>query len=132
MDAVLRERVRIRARRRCEYCHVPEPFEKTPYCIDHVIAKKHHGATSFENLAFSCFWCNTFKGDNLSGVDPETGAIVNLFNPRLQSWTDSFRWQGAMLVGQTSAARATIDVLNINDWERVAIREILLVEGIEL
>jgi hypothetical protein len=132
MDAALRERVRFRARARCEYCHVSEPFEKSPYCIDHVIAKKHHGPTSFENLALSCYWCNVFKGDNLSGIDPLTGAIVTLFNPRTQSWSEHFRWEGPVLIGQTPEARATIDVLNINAWDRVAIREIMLQEGIHL
>jgi hypothetical protein len=132
MDAALRELIRVRARGRCEYCHVPPRVETAPFCHDHVIARKHHGEASFANLALSCFWCNVFKGDNLSGVDPDSGEVVRLFNPRSQLWSHHFRWQGAMLIGQTAEGRATIDVLNINAMDRVVIREAFIEEGIEL
>jgi len=130
MDTALRDHVRQRAGGRCEYCHVIPRIDTAPFCIDHIIAKKHHGTDAIENLALACFWCNIFKSENLSGIDPLTGNIVQLFHPRQDLWAEHFSWQGPVLVGQTESARATIDVLNINLNERVAVRESLLAEGI--
>jgi HNH endonuclease len=41
-----------------------------PHEADHVIAEKHGGATSADNLAWACFYCNRFKGSDLASVDP--------------------------------------------------------------
>jgi len=61
-----------------------------PHEPDHVIAEKHGGPTSFENLAWACFHCNRFKGSDLASVDPLSGKTVFLFNPREQRWTHYF------------------------------------------
>jgi hypothetical protein len=126
----LREQVATRAAGRCEYCRMPSQYDEAVFCLDHIIAKKHHGPTTLDNLAFACYWCNAFKGDNLSGIDPLTGAIVRLFHPRNQNWAVLFAWEGPILVGLTDCARATIDVLNINAHPRVELRAALLSEGI--
>jgi len=42
----------------------------------------------------------------------------------------AFRWNGAILVGQTRIARATIRVLAINDPDAVAFRAELMEEGL--
>ncbi len=39
-----------------------------------------------ENLAAACYRCNEFKGAKTEGIDPATGVLVPLFNPRLQIW----------------------------------------------
>jgi hypothetical protein len=98
--------------------------------IDHVIAQKHRGPTVESNLALSCFWCNAYKGPNIAGIDPKTRQIVPLFNPRTDRWTVHFRWDGPLLVGISAAARATIEVLEINHPVRVALRESLIAEGV--
>lgn len=76
------------------------------------------------------FVCNSHKGPSLSGIDPETGQLAPLFNPRQQLWQDHFDWRGAEIVGRTSVGRSTIAVLAMNDPDYLAIRASLLAEGI--
>lgn len=80
----MRRDVRERASGRCEYCLVNEEDAYLAYQIDHVIAEKHGGPTTLENLAWSCTPCNRFKGSDLTSNDPATRRIVPLFNPRTQ------------------------------------------------
>jgi len=98
--------------------------------VDHLIAKKHEGLTVLENLVFACFLCNSYKGDNLSGIDPQSARIVRLFNPRRDAWTWHFLWNGPTLVGLTPNGRATIAVLRINRPDAVLLRRSLLEEGV--
>lgn len=130
MDREVRERVRERAGNRCEYCGLPQ--ESTPlvaFHVEHIIAKQHGGGDDEANLCLACNHCNFHKGPNLSGVDPESGAIVRLFHPRRQKWARHFRWNGPRLVGRTRCGRATIAVLGINLPERVDLRATLIAEG---
>ena len=83
-----------------------------------------------ENLAYACRYCNGYKGPNIAGIDPQTGQISPLFNPREDSWPQHFRWDGAILVGLSAPARATIAVLRINHPELIALRESLLEEEV--
>lgn len=124
----LRDRVAERARHCCEYCRLPDDLTSVPFQLDHVIAEKHSGATSFDNLAWVCLHCNSFKGPNLAGHDTNTGDVVPLFNPRADDWNEHFSWHGPVLVGKTSKGRATIDVLRINLAYRVASRSSLVEE----
>lgn len=80
----------------------------------HIVSQKHHGATTLENLALACAICNSFKLDNLSGIDPSTNSIVPLFHPRRNHWNQHFAWKAAELMGLTPEGRATIDILKIN------------------
>jgi hypothetical protein len=121
--------VRGRAGHRCEYCHMPQAFSTLKHTIDHVVAVQHHGPTASENLALACVACNRAKGPNLSGIDPETGAVTTLFNPRSQDWQQHFSWRGAILAGLTNPGRATIDVLAINAPGRIAVRLALMTSG---
>jgi|SRR6516162_391747 5-methylcytosine-specific restriction endonuclease McrA len=130
MDSVLEQLVWQRARGRCEYCQLSREHSRIPFEIDHIIPRKHRGPTIASNLAGSCFYCNTFKGPNLSGIDDITGKIVRLFHPRRHKWSAHFEWEGPLLVGKTAIGRATINVLEINDLDRVAAREALIIEGV--
>jgi hypothetical protein len=98
--------------------------------VDHVIARKHGGPTVAGNLALTCFFCNSYKGPNIAGIDPRSRKIVRLFHPRRHKWNRHFRWDGPTLVGRTPEGRATIAVLNINDPESVAIRMALIDAGL--
>jgi hypothetical protein len=69
------------------------------------------------------------EGANLSGKDPLAENIARLFDPRRQSWKRHFEWYGAVLVGRTQIGRATISVLDINDPERVELRQALIEES---
>ena len=79
--------VRRRAAGRCEYSLFPESASELPFHIDHIIAEKHGGQSESENLALGCFSCNLRKGTNIAGLDPETGELKGLFNPRTDGWS---------------------------------------------
>jgi hypothetical protein len=130
MQRALRELVWRRADSRCEYCLLPAECDEATFEIDHVLAQKHAGPTEADNLALACFACNNHKGPNLSGIDPETGAIVTLFHPRQDKGHEHFRYEGAVLVGMTPAGRATVRVLEINTPHRVSHRAALIEEGV--
>jgi hypothetical protein len=129
MDAQDAELVRERAEFCCEYCRLPQAFSSIPFEIDHVIARKHGGATSLENLALSCFYCNSFKGPNIAGLDPDTGELSRLFHPRQDRWEHHFQWEGPRLSGLSLIGRATIEVLGINSPDCVLLRASLIREG---
>jgi hypothetical protein len=130
MDATLLEAIGERARHRCEYCQMPQQQDETPYEIDHIIAKKHHGQSVLGNLALSCFHCNSFKGSDIAGRDPETKRLTPFFNPRRHKWERHFRWDGPHLSGRTPIGRVTIDLLQINHPLRVELREELIREDL--
>jgi hypothetical protein len=125
MDERLRNQVRDRASDRCEYCGTRQCDDRLPFQVDHIIAEFHHGITALENLAWSCFDCNVYKGTNLAGVDPSSNRIVPLFNPRNEHWNEHFEWSGPRLTAKSPTGRATIEVLRINLPSRIAHRQLL-------
>jgi HNH endonuclease len=130
VSAGLREKVRRRARARCEYCQMPEQFYRANFQPDHIIAEVHGESSTGENLCWACFHCNLHKGTNLAGVDAKTGKKAWLYHPRRMKWARHFRWDGPILVGQTPEGRATVSVLKINDEEYVRTRASLIAEGV--
>jgi hypothetical protein len=130
MSQSLDRRVRERAGNRCEYCHVPSEISAFTFPLDHIIGQQHGGETTLENLALSCPHDNFHKGPNIAGLDPLTGRLTRLFNPRRQRWTTHFTWDGPLLVGKTAIGRTTIAVLNMNHPDRVELRRILFAAGI--
>ena len=108
---------------------MPEQFSHFAFTLDHVIARKHRGRTSANNLALACGLCNTHKGPNVSGVDPVTRRICDLYHPRHQRWEEHFAWRGIKLVGRTATGRVTIVTLNMNSPEQLLKRKALIVEG---
>ncbi len=90
-----------------------------PFQLDHIIAEKHGGRTTDNNLALSCERCNSHKGPNIAGY--LNGQHVPLFNPRQDRWGEHFTWQGSVLVEKTPVGKVTIDVLAINLPYRVAL-----------
>jgi len=127
MDAALARQVWLRAHHCCEYCRMPQDYDDLTFEIDHIIARKHGGATVASNLALSCFRCNSFKGSDL---DPRTHKLTPLFHPRRDKWSRHFRWNGPVLEGRTPSGRATIPVLHINDPVRIARRAGLIENGV--
>jgi len=125
MDDGTIEFVRNRAGNRCEFCRLPQTGHEERFSIDHIIARKHGGSDNPRNLALCCLSCNLHKGTDLTSIDPETGAVVRLFNPRTDKWEDHFELQSAKLVGRTSSGRATVILLNMNAPERIRLREVL-------
>ena len=129
MNAALERLVWQRAKSRCEYCQLPQAFSPLPHAIDHIIARQHHGPTQAENLALACFFCNSYKGPNISGLNPKTGRRVRLFNPRKDRWAVHFQWRGPILGGRTHTGSVTIALLEINRFEAVEFRQYLIREG---
>src|SRR4051812_19992387 len=130
MDAATERLVWQRAGSCCEYCRMPQEYDEITFEIDHIIARKHHGAGVAGNLALSCFHCNSFKGSDIAGRDPLTRKLTPLFHLRRHKWDRHFRWAGAYLIGRTPVGRVTVDLLNINDPLRVELREELIEEGV--
>jgi hypothetical protein len=128
-SADMRRQVVERARNRCEYCLIHQDDAVATHQIDHVVAEKHRGATTLENLALSCMLCNLRKASDLSSVDPATGAIVPLFNPRAQVWSEHFRIEDVSIVGVTPEGRTTVEFLQLNSYERTSERRELLLAG---
>ncbi len=127
MDQRLRELVRERAGRHCEYCRFPQEFSVRPFHCDHVVAQQHGGEFVTENLAWAC---NLHKGPNLTSIDPLTGQTTRLFNPRRDQWEEHFLWQGAVLVGRTAIGRATVHILDANNRMLVATPAALMEEDV--
>jgi hypothetical protein len=129
ISAALRRAVAERAQQRCEYCGIPEDATLAAHEPDHVIGEQHGGETTLANLAYACFRCNRFKGPNIATRDPQDGALMPLFNPRLEYWSTHFRLVGAEIIGLTPIGRGTGTLLRFNDEQRVLLREELLRQG---
>src|SRR5438105_101776 len=110
----LHQFIRQRANFRCEYGHLPQRGHDQRFSIDHVVARKHSGQDSADNLALSCIRCNLHKGTDLTGIDHPSSDIVRLFNPRRDVWSEHFSWNGAVLVGIMPTGRTTVALLKMN------------------
>ncbi len=130
MNARLRRLVWERAGSHCEDCLVHQEFDLLPQHVDHVIARKHKGPDAAENLALACVNYSLAKGPNIAGRDSRTGKLTPLFHPRTQVWSDHFRWNGPSVAGRTAVGRATVAVLNMNLPDRVALRQMLIADGL--
>ena len=74
------------------------------------------GKTTLGNLALACPACNRYKGNRQSVIDPETGLMVPIFNPRLHVWRNHFEWSSDLeeIVGRTPTGRGTATMLRMN------------------
>jgi 5-methylcytosine-specific restriction endonuclease McrA len=130
IPAELRRLVRVRAAESCEYCLIPESVTLATHAVDHVIAEKHGGLTVADNLALSCAICNGYKGSDLASVDPETGAIVPLFHPRRDCWTEHFDLVKGRFEPKTANGRVTVRLLKLNHLHRIDERLLLVAAGV--
>jgi hypothetical protein len=97
--------------------------------VEHICARQHGGGDDPSNLALACPDCNAKKGPNVATVSPDSGALIELFNPRAHRWEDHFVRVGAQIVGVSEIGRATVELLDMNEEERVVIRAQLQAEG---
>jgi len=124
MDPAIRDLVRRRAGNACEYYRIPQ--KATPlisFHIEHIVSRQHGGSDTANTLALACDRCNAYKGPNLTSIDPDTNAVVPLFNPRRDSWGNHFVVRDGNVVGVTAKGRATARLLNINAPRRVELRQ---------
>lgn len=125
MNDAIKAVVRDRAGNRCEYCRLSQiDSPLAPLQIEHVIPRKHGGTDEVANLALACIDCNLHKGPNLTGIDPVTNAVIELFHPRHDQWGDHFEEDGIYIRGKTEKGRTTIRVLAMNSDEQLALRSI--------
>lgn len=111
----------------CEYCLMPEQLSLISFAIDHIIAEKHGGQTQSDNLALSCPLCNRYKGSDIASLDPQTGHLCALYNPRLDIWIEHFVFSSSALFSLLSAkGRVTSKILKLNQTERIVERRLLL------
>ncbi len=132
IPAALRREIIARASNRCEYCGIPDDATLVSHEVDHIIAERHGGKTVRENLAYSCFRCNRLKGTDLTSIDPQTGKITRLFNPRTDKWNRHFRLsdpENAVIEPISAIGRTTALFLRFNDSEWIALRAELQQQG---
>lgn len=90
----LRRLVVERANGSCEYCLINQQDSLVAHEVDHIIAEKHRGTTTENNLCLSCYECNRHKGSDFASFDLITNAIAMLFNPRHDRWLEHFELNG--------------------------------------
>jgi HNH endonuclease len=117
INEAVKQSVRERANYLCEYCHSLELLSANRFTIDHIVPRSLGGSDELDNLALACRRCNERRYNFVAGIDPETQAIVPIFNPRQQQWTEHFAWtiDGTVIQGSTSVGRTTCVRLDLND-----------------
>ncbi len=125
--ADLRRRVVARAKAHCEYCRIPEDATVNGCEVDHIIAEKHDGPTTEDNLAYACFFCNRNKGSDLGSHRPNTHEFVRFYNPRIDRWEDHFGFDvndPITVVALTEIGEATTRIFGFNDPNRLQERQL--------
>lgn len=125
VPAALRRAVLLRAEGLCEYCLISDEDTFLGGQIDHVISEKHGGATTENNLAYSCTPCNQAKGSDVGSIDRTTGEIVRLFNPRMDRWSDHFAMMGGRIDAISRIGEVTVRIMRFNLPERIEERFLL-------
>lgn len=127
----LRRRVREAAGNRCGYCRSHERYVLGILEVEHIIPRVEGGRNDESNLWLSCSLCNRYKGSQITAIDPHTGAIVALFNPRIQEWRENFSWSvdGVCIVGLTDVGRATVVALRLNNALAAEVRRNWILAG---
>lgn len=127
----LRARVSAQAHRRCGYCLTTERVIGAPMEIEHILPEALGGATTEDNLWLACSLCNQHKGSRIAAIDPETGDLVPLFDPRRQTWSQHFTWSNSatVIAGISPIGRATVVALHLNRASLVLARREWVVVG---
>lgn len=117
ISGVLRAQLRLEARDRCGYCQTQQALAYGPLEVDHIMPVAAGGADDLQNLWLACRPCNQYKGAQTTGLDPQSGEQVRLFNPRLDAWHEHSAWRadGTHVIGIPACGRATVAALNLNN-----------------
>jgi hypothetical protein len=131
ISEAVRVRVRASAQDRCGYCQSLQKYVLGILEIEHIIPKAAGGSDEEENLWLACRLCNSYKGIQTQGQDPESDRNVKLFNPRFQQWTRHFTWinNGTHIEGITACVRATVIAMQLNNPYAVPVRQAWISAG---
>jgi hypothetical protein len=131
ISEAVRARVRASAQDRCGYCQSLQKYVLGILEIEHIIPKAAGGSDEEENLWLACRLCNSYKGVQTQGQDPESDRNIKLFNPRLQKWTRHFTWinNGTYIEGITACGRATVIAMQLNNSYAVPVRQAWISAG---
>ncbi len=125
LSSEIKQRVRQAAQHRCGYCLSPQHLVMGRLQIEHLIPLAKGGTNEESNLWLACSLCNAYKADLTEAIDPQTGEMVSLFNPRFQNWFEHFEWtnDGLRVVGLTPIGRATVMALHLDsDLDAIMVR----------
>jgi hypothetical protein len=123
---VMRQKVKERANYCCEYCLIHQEDFFLPFEIDHIISLRHDGKTVLNNLALSCGTCNRMKAADIGTYLNEKLEFTRLFNPRNDTWILHFEINHGEILPLTSIAQATIKLLDLNNSDRIILRQLLM------
>jgi hypothetical protein len=127
----VRRQVRDRASDRCEYCRHPAAFSCAPFVCEHGIPRTSGSGNTPEELAWACPACNGHKYAKTHAIDPRSGRLIPLFNPRRQKWSRHFAWDAdfLLILGRTAVGRAAVAALHLNSPALINLRRALRVLG---
>lgn len=124
LSKALRKKIAEHSRYRCSYCLTRQKFVGAVLEVDHIIPRSKGGLYEEANLCLCCSFCNEYKGNQLTALDPITNQTVQIFNPLQQVWREHFEWseEKDRIVGKTPIGRATVIALKLNWQELVETR----------
>jgi len=121
----LRQEVAERAYHVCEYCLVHEDDTFWGCQVDHILSRKHGGATELGNLAWACACCNNTKGSDIGTLAGQPPQLLPLFHPRTDRWMGCFLLAGIRIDPANVIGEGTVRLLQLNHDNRLRERETL-------
>jgi 5-methylcytosine-specific restriction endonuclease McrA len=123
--------VKERAKYCCEYCIAQVLFSADTFSTEHIIPVVKDGTDDVDNLAFSCQYCNNLKYKATQAIDPATGNMADLYNPRKDIWAEHFEWYENFTIirGISATGRATEVRLKLNRIGLLNLRKVLVQTG---
>lgn len=121
-----------RAGHRCEYCHAPESIFNVVFEVEHINPVAAGGDDRTDNLALACRSCNSFKGNRISYLDPESGQEERFYHPRLDRWEEHFLAtpESSEISALTAMGRSTVNGLRINSLAQTTARQLWIQLGL--
>lgn len=120
----LQEIIRQEARNQCGYCLAHQQYVPLKLEIEHILPRSKGGTDAQDNLWLACRSCNLYKSAQITALDPLTGEQQQLFNPRIQIWSNHFQWSddGTIIRGISAQGRASVVALNLNNLVAITVR----------
>lgn len=127
ISAHVRRQVAERAALCCEYCQSQARFSADSFSVEHIVPHSKGGSDDLSNLALSCQRCNNAKFVATEAIDPLSGQLAPLYNPRQHRWSEHFVWShdGLHIQGLTPTGRASVSRLLLNRDGVVNLRRVL-------